>query len=378
MRTSTQIIVFAACLLLIVFADQGLFGKDNPIIDYVVIPVGGVLGLVLGLKALYYGFCYLMNSDPHGFGPWPHSRRTISRLDRAVGADTPEGDTQTLLLKERKQKVWDCVVAEWLTQAEIKERIGGNEGLTTKAVRVLHEEGRLERIGRGIKGDPYRYFVFLPIGAGSPTTVESEEIHPNHSSIGGESSQASSRQIWGPGYKMGRLWASLSDNKRAAIGMGSIVLVGLIAFAIGNSGTSSTNRNTTTSSSSASPTTASPVPPSSSSSAPIATKASPVSPSPSPNGAITVGQNVIVDASQFDEQQVTTASSELDFESYIAAIKANDLLRTVEMKEEGRIFFLPNGTHALVLEFSPRRRRFESSVHRSQAELSSTTGGQAG
>jgi hypothetical protein len=46
----------------------------------------------------------------------------------------------------------------------------------------------------------------------------------------------------------------------------------------------------------------------------------------SPGGAIGVGENVTLDASQFDEQQVTVAASELDMDRYIEAGRANDLL----------------------------------------------------
>lgn len=75
------------------------------------------------------------------------------------------------------------------------------------------------------------------------------------------------------------------------------------------------------------------------------------------SASIAAGQNVILDASQFDLQQVTAAASEVDLDQYIEAGKVNDLLGVAEMKEEGRIFFLPNGTHALVLEYVPPKAR---------------------
>jgi hypothetical protein len=75
------------------------------------------------------------------------------------------------------------------------------------------------------------------------------------------------------------------------------------------------------------------------------------------SGAMAAGQLVTLDASQFDLQQITAAASEPDFDRYIEAGKANDLLGVVEMKEDGRIFFLPNGTHALVLEYTPQKAK---------------------
>lgn len=82
---------------------------------------------------------------------------TVVHLDAETGLVSPGGDMQTLMLAERKAAVMDNLGDEPLTEADIKERIGGNQGLTSKAVRALHEEGRLERTGVGKKGDPYRY-----------------------------------------------------------------------------------------------------------------------------------------------------------------------------------------------------------------------------
>lgn len=82
---------------------------------------------------------------------------TVVHLDMETGLVTPGGDMQTLLLKERKDAVMDNLGDEPMTEADIKERIGGNQGLTSKAVRALHEEGRLQRTGAGKRGNPYLY-----------------------------------------------------------------------------------------------------------------------------------------------------------------------------------------------------------------------------
>lgn len=82
---------------------------------------------------------------------------TVVHLDAETGLVSPGGDMQTLTLAERKAAVMDSIGDEPLTEADIKERIGGNQGLTSKAVRALHEEGFLNRTGAGKKGDPFYY-----------------------------------------------------------------------------------------------------------------------------------------------------------------------------------------------------------------------------
>lgn len=82
---------------------------------------------------------------------------TVARLDAETGLVSPGGDMQTLVLTERKAAVMDNLGDEPLTETDIKERIGGNQGLTSKAVRALHEEGYLNRNGAGKKGNPYYY-----------------------------------------------------------------------------------------------------------------------------------------------------------------------------------------------------------------------------
>jgi AAA domain len=82
---------------------------------------------------------------------------TVVRLDIETGTVSPDGDMQALLLRERKEAVLESLGGEPLTETELKQRIGGNQGLTSRAVRALHEERRLERTGAGKKGDAYRY-----------------------------------------------------------------------------------------------------------------------------------------------------------------------------------------------------------------------------
>jgi hypothetical protein len=81
---------------------------------------------------------------------------TVVRLDSVTGLVTPDGDLEALLLNQRKSEVIDCL-DESQTENEIKLRIGRSHGLTSKALRQLHKEGRLLRTGQGGKKDPYRY-----------------------------------------------------------------------------------------------------------------------------------------------------------------------------------------------------------------------------
>jgi AAA domain len=82
---------------------------------------------------------------------------TVVHLEAQTGLVLPGGDMQDFLLMERKAAVIERVGDEVLAEGDIKERIGGKSGLTSKALRALFEEGVLERIGAGKKGDPYLY-----------------------------------------------------------------------------------------------------------------------------------------------------------------------------------------------------------------------------
>jgi hypothetical protein len=101
---------------------------------------------------------------------------TIVSLDPEVGIVCACGDMKEFTLNERKKAVLDSMSNDPVSEATIKELVGGtNGGLTSKAVRSLFEEGRLERSGKGKKGDPFLYWVppamnlpdeiYIPAGA---------------------------------------------------------------------------------------------------------------------------------------------------------------------------------------------------------------------
>jgi hypothetical protein len=87
---------------------------------------------------------------------------TVVHLDSETGLVTPRGNVQTLLLEERKSAVLEALGDESLTEGDIKARVGGNQALIPKTVRALVEDGLLQRIGAGKKGDPYRYLRVQP------------------------------------------------------------------------------------------------------------------------------------------------------------------------------------------------------------------------
>jgi hypothetical protein len=82
---------------------------------------------------------------------------TVAYLDAETGIVTAGGDLATLQIEDRKQAVLEAMGDESLTEPDIKERVGGNQTTTAKAIRSLHESGTLLRVGAGKRGEPYRY-----------------------------------------------------------------------------------------------------------------------------------------------------------------------------------------------------------------------------
>ena len=85
---------------------------------------------------------------------------TIVHLDPETGIVSAAGDMKDFTLNERKKLVLESLGSELLSEAAIKESVGGtNKGLTSKAIRALFDEGQLTRTGAGKKGDPFLYQV---------------------------------------------------------------------------------------------------------------------------------------------------------------------------------------------------------------------------
>lgn len=96
---------------------------------------------------------------------------TIIHLDPETSRVSAWGDMKSFTLNERKKAVLDIMGGDPIPEATIKELVGGtNGGLTSKAVRVLFDDGALSRSGGGKKGDPYCYWV-----ARDPADLESRD-----------------------------------------------------------------------------------------------------------------------------------------------------------------------------------------------------------
>jgi hypothetical protein len=84
---------------------------------------------------------------------------TVIELDKETATITAEGDLESIVQKEKQDEILNCFGnGEELTEADIKERVGGSsKGQISKAIRVLESEGKLLRSGGGKKGNPYRF-----------------------------------------------------------------------------------------------------------------------------------------------------------------------------------------------------------------------------
>ncbi len=82
---------------------------------------------------------------------------TVAHLDAETGIVTAGGELAAIQIEERKQAVQEAMGDESLTETDIKERLGGNQTLTAKAIRALYESGALARTGAGKRNNPYRY-----------------------------------------------------------------------------------------------------------------------------------------------------------------------------------------------------------------------------
>ncbi len=84
---------------------------------------------------------------------------TALTLDKETGIIAPSGDYREMQVEHVALTVLEAMGADELTEADIRERVGGNESLTAKAIRHLLASGRLRRSGAGKRGDPYIYSV---------------------------------------------------------------------------------------------------------------------------------------------------------------------------------------------------------------------------
>ncbi len=106
---------------------------------------------------------------------------TVIDLDKETGVISDKGDLQTFVLQEKKTEVSNSITeTEKVTEAEIKERVGGNsKGIISKAIRLLFDEKQLNREGDGKKGNPFLYYKNLE-NLESPTKEFTENEKPRN------------------------------------------------------------------------------------------------------------------------------------------------------------------------------------------------------
>jgi hypothetical protein len=99
-------------------------------------------------------------------------------------------ETQTLAVLGTKEAVTHqavreavmqaCDLQEWITNADLREKVQHGAEATTKAIKKLHEEGLLEQKGRGGRGSPYEYrrlptpFTVQPLDTEQRTETDAE------------------------------------------------------------------------------------------------------------------------------------------------------------------------------------------------------------
>lgn len=117
-------------------------------------------------------------------------RRSFFTIQR-YGEDTPEtvielkadgsleavGNRQEVEIEETMPDILEALDGEKLTEKEIYARVERDKSKVAKALRLLHEQGRVRRDGSGRKGDPYTYEKnppFLPLTTYEGSKGESE------------------------------------------------------------------------------------------------------------------------------------------------------------------------------------------------------------
>lgn len=82
---------------------------------------------------------------------------TVITLDFDTGMVTAAGEVATIEMDEMCAKVLEALADEELTEPLICDRLGGNPTPIAKAIRHLHAQNQLTRLGKGRRGDPYVY-----------------------------------------------------------------------------------------------------------------------------------------------------------------------------------------------------------------------------
>ena len=82
---------------------------------------------------------------------------TVVALDAASGQTSPKGELETIQVKDVENEILEVIGEREMNENQIREGVGGNHKLTSQAIRSLLASGKLDRVGGGKRGDPYRY-----------------------------------------------------------------------------------------------------------------------------------------------------------------------------------------------------------------------------
>ncbi len=82
---------------------------------------------------------------------------TVITMDPITGRIAAAGELDALERAEVAQKLLAALGDDWLEEADLRERVGGDRKLTGMTLRHLVADGQVQRQGAGRRGDPYRY-----------------------------------------------------------------------------------------------------------------------------------------------------------------------------------------------------------------------------
>jgi hypothetical protein len=92
--------------------------------------------------------------------------RTVLAYDVLTGLTSSSGSLEDVQIAECGKAIFELLKDNAITEKEIKEGITDHKGgAVSKSLRLLYEEGKIQRKGLGKKGDPFLYNI-APENAG--------------------------------------------------------------------------------------------------------------------------------------------------------------------------------------------------------------------
>jgi len=103
--------------------------------------------------------------------------RLLLAFDHDTGLTNVVGAVEEIEVDSARERIRGGLPPEGMLEAELREAVGGNTGLVSTALRQMVSDGEVHRLGRGGKGDPYRY-VLVSCFANSEKQGNSENMNP--------------------------------------------------------------------------------------------------------------------------------------------------------------------------------------------------------